>query len=173
MTSNPNLDGSFCKFELVPLLLTEFVDFLRQSVLGLRSQHLPPTNNMNYSLLEDSWTLDSSTELSPDCWIASYGLPEHLILPHQSQIDNFSNVTDCANGIRDIEENEAVIDCGTERTLVKDWVDTVEAAEEPVPTLVFVFAVQCDIRTSRGDCVLKTAGLADLLRKREQSETNE
>ena len=169
MPCDPDLDGSFSKFQLLPLPLAELLNILGQFPLAISVKHLPLPNDVNHCFCEDTWTSNTPAEFGPDNWRIGNILPEHLILSHESQINHSLDVIDSFYRLCAVQKDEAVVHCRTEGAAVESRCDVVKATEEPIPAFVVVFATSGRIGTSWWKVLACNATrLADLLQQSQQ-----
>lgn len=93
---------------------------------------------MDDSLPKDCRTLHSSTKFGPDDRTARDTLPEYAILLQQGQIHGFTDRTDSSDRICDLNQRYTIIDSCSESGAVKIGLATIEAAEEPFPTIIAI-----------------------------------
>lgn len=161
---DPDLDRSLRQLQLFPLPNAQPLNVLWQLLLARSVKHLPLPNNVSHRLFEDSWTFDPSSKFGPNGRRSSDTLPEHLVLPHKCQINNFPNVINRFDRVCTVDEDEAVVHCRAEGAAVKVWCDAIEAAEEPIPAFVVVFTTPCRVGASRWEILAgNSTRIADLL----------
>lgn len=73
-------------------------------------------------------------------------------------------MVDRADRVRTVDQDKAIVDCGPEGTAVEIRSDAVEAAKEPVPAFVVVFAAGCHVWASWWELLaVDPTGVANLL----------